>query len=1367
MLTSAHPVPAPGGCVTVYQPGRSETYEAEVRWRGTPGSRDDAALLCLTDPQHPLPGVSSDPARWGRLVTRAPDVPCRTGGVPDVVQRRERPVDTFTPAGLLTAGDRHVGNRYVMRVDLPPQEHGNRDEDRTPWSGLSGGALTSGDLILGVVAADPAGWGGSRLEAVPAWVLFRDETFRTALEDCGAVPSSGIPHVLEPAEWQHLAARAGRVRTPSALLWADRAIVPFRGRSEQLARLRAWCEEPDAGVHLLYGSGGQGKTRLAYELTRRLAATGAWTVLWLRQDASAEAVRALREAARPTLVVVDYAEARPDQLDALCEAAELREEDAAFKVLLTARTAGDWWQRAAGTSRAAGELLSGATTSELGPLHLEATARAEAYREAVDAFARTLPALKGLDTTDWTRAAATLAKRLSSGTPGSPAATGPLGPAGLEHALTLGMTALVDLLDAGLGSADTDAPAGRSVEARLLDHESRYWDALAEARGLLPVSLTRDTLADALAVGQLAGADDGEQAYALLRSVPTLADQPQDRIAAVCGWLGDVCPVPETTGTGPYGALLPDRLAEYHIGRRLIRQPSLAVAALRSLDEKRRTTLLTRYARVAAHLDFRSRLGPALTSLCTEHGDALLESAIDAATRVEDADPLKTGLLTLLTHQELSLQRLIDLQERVPRITENLAEVGCAAGERLMKEVAESDGSGLEGVSAQGVLAAMLSFTGRLMQVGRYADCLEFTERLIQMLSLPGRPLDTGEHQLALAQAHNGLSTVLRNLGREEEALAAAQRSLDLHRTYAEGHPGTSARHLAVALTNYANRLGERGEHATAARHQEEAIALLRPLAAEDPYDFLGELARSLTNLAAERYGLGEHARAIEAAGKADELYRELRELRSDGYRVADALNSELLGTAYLMTGQGEKAVAAFTRGVAHLRAGRVSDGAHPDRPLGRLLGRLVTAHVAAGHTEAAREAARTYLEHREVRTESDEAAGFDAPAGWAGQDDVEHVLLKSLARSVLAADAGASGPEPVELAGRAAELARTGLQPGTPPEEQQAAARELETMAEEAMARDEHAGAAEMLSAALGMDRARLKPGPPGTMLHLAQDVRTEVARRIVLLARAETGRGDFERADRAVDEALNLLDGASVAVHRLRAEAYAARAEARTRGGQPVLGIDARRAAVRTWKKLAKQEAAYLPLLAEQHEKLARDYQRCDEEALAEEQLANALAVLRRVRRKDPESMRELLIGVLNSYALGMARAGELARAVPLQAEAVALLRTQQATADANPLDLPGMLTNLCRMHYWSGELERAVTVADEAIQLLGDSALAGDENMRRQLGEARAVRAYGRARLTSETDPALSEGGEPPAPTRFGTHRRGFPRQGRRRS
>src|SRR5262249_15364907 len=143
---------------------------------------------------------------------------------------------------------------------------------------------------------------------------------------------------------------------PSVLLRPERAVVEFIGRQDELAALHEWCESgPPKAVRIVFGAGGTGKTRLALQVAAIwLAADREWLMVAAGNEADAiAAARGLTSG--PVLLIVDYAETRAALGDLL---RAVLDDAARVRVLLLARSLGEWWDRlAAASSPAVARLL--------------------------------------------------------------------------------------------------------------------------------------------------------------------------------------------------------------------------------------------------------------------------------------------------------------------------------------------------------------------------------------------------------------------------------------------------------------------------------------------------------------------------------------------------------------------------------------------------------------------------------------------------------------------------------------------------------------------------------------------------------------------------------------------------------------------------------------------------------------------------------------------------------------------------------------------------------------------------------------------------------------------------------------------------
>lgn len=405
VLTSAHVVGEHATEVTVIRPGRPGVYTGSVAWCGRGDGTSDAALVEITDLGWEPPRMR--PVIWGRTVTHRPGIVCRTWGLPDFAQQVGKAADAEQPTGTLNPGDGY-GHRHILHLsEHPPTALGE-----SPWKGISGAAVYCGSLLTGVVATDLDHRGHGALGVVPAYVLLARSGFREVVQrHCGPAGLEWAPVELQELADHQSPTRAATVAgTPATLLTARRAVVEFRGRTDVLTDLRAWTSGPGVDMWLVHGAGGQGKTRLAHQLGTELAASKErWSVLWLDPAFdTAERLRVLGQVVTPLLVVIDYAEARVPQVGVLLTELAAHVGDRPVKVLLLARTVGEWWTQLGATNDVVGDITARTHHTTLHPLDDDPESRHGTYRDTVDAFAAELARLPDLGGVGWAQAAATV-----------------------------------------------------------------------------------------------------------------------------------------------------------------------------------------------------------------------------------------------------------------------------------------------------------------------------------------------------------------------------------------------------------------------------------------------------------------------------------------------------------------------------------------------------------------------------------------------------------------------------------------------------------------------------------------------------------------------------------------------------------------------------------------------------------------------------------------------------------------------------------------------------------------------------------------------------------------------------------------------
>ncbi|TQM28860.1 tetratricopeptide repeat protein [Nocardia bhagyanarayanae] len=867
VLTSAHVVGEDTTEVTVIRPGRCGVYSAKVAWCGHAGGIDDAALVEVDDPAWMPPQMR--PVVWGRIVTQQPGIKCRTWGLPDFAQCEGTATDTEQPTGTLNPGDSYGRQHIIHLIEHPPTALGE-----SPWKGISGAAVYCESLLTGVVATDPAHRDHAALGIVPAYVLLAQPGFREVVEQhCGTVGLQWAPVELqELADHQSPTRAATTPGTPATLLTARRAVVEFRGRDHLLNELRDWVDEPGVGAWLIHGAGGQGKTRLAHHLGTQLAARR-WSVLWLDPAiVTAEQLRVLGQVVTPLLVIIDYAEARVPQTGTLFAELVTHVGDRPVKVLLLARTVGEWWTQLGAASDTVGDVTARARVTALPPLNDGPEAREATYRDTVRAMAATLPVLGDPTTVQWEEAAHRVL-------------TQPYRDLG-DNTTVLGvqMNALADLLDIG---HDSPTSIGRqSLEDRVLEHEHRYWTATATRDGLDSLGMT--TLKDALVATIVLAATTSKELEKALARIPDLADQPRLTRTKVQTWLMSLYPG-DTHGI--YAGPTPDRLAEQLVGRSMLdlTRDSVVESLAAIIDEVEAEHLLTVCTRATAHPSLMPAAGESLTEICVNHPDMLLPAAVRIAPQVENPAPLIAALDRVGVDSRVGIDLLDKLLEAIPPDTQVLAAPAITIGNELIVRLKDLAGTAAaDRVKLATVLAKTAQWQRRKDYLG---DALaSATEAVAINRELNGA--QQVDQMAGLAKALTTQAAVLGDLRRYDQSLPAASEAVEIFRGLFGRDPETHLIDFVAALYVLTRQMRESGLGAAAALDTAtEGIVMVRSLVEEQRSSTArSRLAACLIAVGVEHYAAGRHTNALEAGAEALDIYRELAESRPDAYAGEHAM---------------------------------------------------------------------------------------------------------------------------------------------------------------------------------------------------------------------------------------------------------------------------------------------------------------------------------------------------------------------------------------------------------------------------------------------------------------------------------------------
>ena len=604
-----------------------------------PDKARDAALLRVEGE----PFTQGRLVRWGWFACSKP-VPYTGLGYLFVDYESGRGVEqldgTLPPLGMSADGE------YVLNQGPAPEPAAGR-----AWSGVSGAAVFCQGLLTAIVIRDDLQFGNRRLLALPVHELFSDHEFGHLITaDTGAAPT---PEAVELADFLQPPRNPVHARTPGSLLAASVEAVDFVGRHAEVTELTVWRDEPPLfTVMLVAGEGGQGKTRLAREFSAQARQAG-WAAGFLlatrtttgqddsqraREVITEVAVR-LRETIRPVLLIADYAETRPEEVEALTDALISLPPAQPVRLLLLSRTAGDWW---AGLTEVFGPDMT--QHIDLAPLTDPGDARRDTYNAAVAGLARHLAILPEPPTErDPGESWDSLADRLAR----QPAA---LDDPRLGNVLTLQITALTDLLT--LSTGETPVRLGVSEEQALIRHERGYLQRAAGKRKLFNPGVLSDRADDherrteawsalerALAGTILLGPCDSQktQGIGMLAS----GARPQD----VVSWLAALYPPP--IGDFGLGAVQPDRLAELLLGPILTQQADVLgqISALVDTIERASAALFT-LLRTAAHPAY-GKLSGQITELVASRPQPFAIAAPVLAATLPQAIPLHNGLLRL------------------------------------------------------------------------------------------------------------------------------------------------------------------------------------------------------------------------------------------------------------------------------------------------------------------------------------------------------------------------------------------------------------------------------------------------------------------------------------------------------------------------------------------------------------------------------------------------------------------------------------------------------------------------------------------------------------------------------------------------
>jgi len=710
-----------------------------------------------------------------------------------------------------------------------------------------------------------------------------------------------------------------------AALKAPLALVPFTGERHEALRdeIVEWAENLGnaryhAGLRVLYGPGGAGKTRLAVEVATVLLEQG-WEAFFLhpellrvreREKDLMPTLRHFLAPPRPTLYVVDYVDHLPTDalrslFRALHEAGDSRSQPVAMLLLMRPKSEPELINELTGLEEAEpgfSAFLSQVVAPAFRRAHevpeLSPEDRARLFDRAKEAFIE----LRGRAT----------GKEVTYKSEDLP-----------SHPLAVVLLGLLAAYGHRVARSDQEKAVLENLWVRW---EKRKWRRVLENRG---GGLSKDWIEDAVdhIEAALVAATLGRrfrtpaEAAAFWRSSYPFKRKDAAGRTLDPDWLASVLPK-IFPGFGcdhsrPLPPIVPDPLADFVLARRTDLE-KLARAALPIAEELREAwehfeapreryeeVDIDEISRGKGHLFFMApfQVLPVLKRLFDSYpevGQVLAKTLSDWLEEMAANLPREAAVTWLQLwdhHLPESPQHTVALRELF---------VGYY---RARLHWATEDEERAQWVNNLGITFSSL---------GRYKEALEPTREAVGIYrelaeKNPDRFLPD------LATSLNNLGGILYELGQREKALETIEEAVEIRRELAEKNPDRFLPDLAASLNNLGGILYELGQREKALETIEEAVGIRRELAEKNPDRFLPDLATSLNNLGGILYELGQREKALETTEEAVGIYRKLAEKNPDRFlpNLARSLGSH--GLALLGAGKALEAAEAFREGLRTL----------------------------------------------------------------------------------------------------------------------------------------------------------------------------------------------------------------------------------------------------------------------------------------------------------------------------------------------------------------------------------------------------------------------------------------------------------------
>ncbi|PAZ09721.1 hypothetical protein CLM62_45470 [Streptomyces sp. SA15] len=579
--------------------------------------------------------------------------------------------------------------------------------------------------------------------------------------------------------------------------------------------------------------------------------------------------------------------------------------------------------------------------------------------------------------------------------------------------------------------------------------------------------------------------------------------------------------------------------------------------------------------------------------------------------------------------------------------------------------------------------ASLNNLAAQLGEAGRRDEALEAAREAVRIRRELAHD-NPSAHRPDLAISLNTLSSRASDVGRLDEALEPVQEATSLYRELARDNPAAHTPYLAATLNNLARQLSEAGRREEAVHIVEEATSLYRELAMTSSAAHLPDLAASLNNLAAQRAEVGQREEAVAPAQEAAFLYREFARTSPAAYQPKLAMALSNLSNRLRAVGRRQEAVAPAQEAV-RIRRQLAHDNPATHTPgLAYSLNNLALRLAAVGRREEAVDLAEEAVR---IRRE----LAHDNPAA--------HLSSLAVSLNNLALRLGEVGrrQEAVDLAEEAVgirrELARDNPAAHTP-----GLADTLDTLALRLAAVGRREEAVDLAEEAVRLRRDLTRKNPAAHTPGLADSLNT------LALRLGDVGRwGDAMELAQEAASLYHDLARKNRAAH-LPDLAMALTNLARGLGnvGRPEEAMEPAQEAVRLRRELAHDNpAAYRPKLALALNNLASQLSAVGRLEEAIEPAEEAVRIYRELAHAGPDAFLPGLAMALNNLGVHLAAVERREEAVEPAEEAVRIRRDlTRANPAAHAPDLADSLVHLARRLVESGQEEQARRRYEETI-------------------------------------------------------------------